>query len=72
MLDIGNTMAEIKMLERQASGPIEEQTSRIVEMDPVMIMLNQQSALLECRIGKRTYKIWRESQACSTDSGKTQ
>jgi polysaccharide biosynthesis transport protein len=56
MLDISNAMAQMKTLERQATGPIAEQVSRVVESDPVMIMLNQQSSLFEAQLNSRFTK----------------
>jgi Mrp family chromosome partitioning ATPase len=50
MFDISDIVAQIKSLERQASGPIEELTSRIVETDPVVTMLNQQAVLLNAAL----------------------
>jgi Mrp family chromosome partitioning ATPase/uncharacterized protein involved in exopolysaccharide biosynthesis len=47
---ISDTVTQIKALERQASGPIEELTSRIVETDPVVSMLNQQAVLLNAEL----------------------
>ena len=56
MLDIGNTMAMIKTFERQATGPMEDQTSRYVEADPIVVMLNQQSILLESELASALTK----------------
>jgi Mrp family chromosome partitioning ATPase/capsular polysaccharide biosynthesis protein len=56
MLDMSDTMAQIKMLERQASGPIEEMTSRIIETDPVVAMLNQQTVMLNVALASGLIK----------------
>jgi capsular exopolysaccharide synthesis family protein len=47
VLEVTNTEAMIKALQRQATGPITEQVSRLVENDPVMIALLQQKILYE-------------------------
>ena len=57
MLDIGTTQAEMKALERQATGPIEEQVNSRVENDNVVILLNQQSALLEAELASALTKF---------------
>ncbi len=41
------TQADMKNLERLATGPITEQIEQAIENDPVMVMLAQQKALLE-------------------------
>lgn len=47
---ISQLQADIKNLERLATGPVTEQIERIVEADPVMVLLAQQRALLESQL----------------------
>ena len=46
-LEMANTMAVIRVLERQATGPIAEQISRMVDSDSIMTTLLQQRIALE-------------------------
>ena len=56
ILDVTNTQATIRALQRQASGPITEQISRMVESDPVVLTLTQQKKLLESTLASRLAK----------------
>jgi capsular exopolysaccharide synthesis family protein len=47
VLEVANTEAQMKALQRMATGPITEQVSRLVENDPVMIALLEQKILYE-------------------------
>jgi capsular exopolysaccharide synthesis family protein len=47
---ISQLQANITNLERLATGPVTEQIERIVEADPVMVLLAQQKALLESQL----------------------
>jgi len=56
ILGITNTETAIKTLERQATGPIAEQVSRLVENDPVVTALLQTRVALEVELASRLTK----------------
>jgi len=56
ILDVTNTQAAIKALQRQASGPIAEQIEMQVESDPVMINLLQQKIIYGGELASRLAK----------------
>jgi len=51
LMQINQTQAAIRTLERQATGPINEQVENMIETDPIMVMLAQQRANLETQLG---------------------
>ncbi len=57
ILDITNTKTAIGTLERQATGPIAEQVSRLVENDPVVTALLQTRVALEVELASRLTKF---------------
>ncbi len=56
ILDITNTKTAIETLKRQATGPIAEQVSRLVENDPVVTSLLQTRVALEVELASRLTK----------------
>jgi len=56
ILSISNTRTAIATLERQATGPIKEQVSRMVESDPVVTGLLQTRVALEVELASRLTK----------------
>ncbi|MFC1737934.1 polysaccharide biosynthesis tyrosine autokinase [Planctomycetota bacterium] len=57
LLDISRTQSIITIFEEQSIGPIREQVGRVVESDPIMIMLAQQIALREADIASKLTKF---------------
>jgi polysaccharide biosynthesis transport protein len=56
-LEVKQTQADMKNLERLATGPVTEQVEQAIENDPVAIMLAEQKALLESELAGRLTKF---------------
>lgn len=57
VVDIGETRASLERLAIQAEGPVQVQTERTVETDPVMLNLAQQLALQESTLASALAKF---------------
>ncbi len=73
VLEIGQLQALIGTLERQATGPVNEQIEHQIETDPVMVMLAEQLALQESQLAGRltrfgeNHRVVRQTQELIND-----